>query len=112
LIENAIKYTNSGWVRVNIKLQTPNSKQIQNSKDENNKNSILIEVSDSGIGIKPETLPQLFDQFKRAKETKQIQGTGLGLYIAREIVKAHGGEIWAESEGEENGSTFYVRLKF
>ena len=62
------------------------------------------------MGIKPDVLPELFDQFKRAKEARLIQGTGLGLYIAREIVKAHGGEIWAESEGEGKGSRFLVKL--
>lgn len=62
------------------------------------------------MGIKPDVLPQLFDQFKCAKEARLIQGTGLGLFIAREIVKAHKGEIWAESEGEGKGSRFYVRL--
>lgn len=62
------------------------------------------------MGIKPDVLPQIFDQFKRAKEAKLIQGTGLGLYIACEIVKAHKGDIWVESEGEGKGSRFYVRL--
>ena len=73
--------------------------------------SVLFSVSDSGIGIKKEVLSELFDQFKRAKEARAIQGTGLGLFVAREIVKAHNGEIWAESEGEGKGSGFYVKLK-
>ena len=99
LIENAIKYTQKGFVKVNLRLTTDDQQQ-----------GVLFSVSDSGMGIKPEVLPELFDQFKRAKEARLIQGTGLGLYIAREIVKAHKGEIWAESEGEGRGSTFYVRL--
>ena len=100
LIENSIKYTEKGFVKVDLQLTTNNQQQ-----------SILFSVSDSGIGIKKEVIPELFDQFKRAKEAKLIQGTGLGLYIAREIVKAHNGEIWAESEGEGKGSRFLVRMR-
>ena len=98
IIENSIKYTEKGFV--SAKLMTDDQRQ-----------SVLFSVSDSGIGIKKEVIPELFDQFKRAKEAKLIQGTGLGLYIAREIVKAHNGEIWAESEGEGKGSRFLVRMR-
>ncbi|MEK7635974.1 MAG: ATP-binding protein [Patescibacteria group bacterium] len=100
LIENSIKYTEKGFVKA--RLMTDDKESMTNN--------IIFSVEDSGIGIRPETLPQLFDQFKRAKEARLIQGTGLGLYIAREIVKAHKGEIWAESEGEGKGSKFLVRL--
>ncbi len=100
LIENSIKYTKQGFVKVAIEVKS--EKGIGNS--------VLFTVSDSGIGIKKEVLPEIFEQFKRAKEARQIQGTGLGLYVAREIVKAHGGEIWAESEGEGRGSRFYVKM--
>ena len=100
LIENSIKYTEKGFVKVECQMSDVNGQKF-----------ILFSVSDSGIGIKKEVIPELFDQFKRAKEAKLIQGTGLGLYIAREIVKAHGGEIWAESEGEGKGSRFLVRLE-
>jgi len=101
LIENSIKYTQSGFVKVECQMS-----------DVKGQKSVLFSVSDSGMGIKKEILPELFEQFKRAKETRVIQGTGLGLYVAREIVKAHGGEIWAESEGEGKGSRFYVKLRF
>ena len=100
LIENSIKYTEKGFVKVECQMSDVNGQKF-----------ILFSVSDSGIGIKKEVIPELFDQFKRAKEAKLIQGTGLGLYIAREIVKAHKGEIWAESEGEGKGSRFLVRLE-
>lgn len=101
LIENAIKYTEKGFVSVKCQMSEVKGQ---------NQNEVLITVSDSGMGIKPEVLSELFDQFTRAKEARAIKGTGLGLYIAREIVKAHQGEIWAESEGENNGSRFFVRL--
>jgi len=57
-------------------------------------------------------MKNLFEEFIRDERVKQeIKGTGLGLYIARRIVEAHGGELWAESEGEGRGSKFYVKLK-
>ncbi|KKQ23007.1 MAG: HATPase domain-containing multisensor signal transduction histidine kinase [Candidatus Wolfebacteria bacterium GW2011_GWC1_37_10] len=100
LIENSVKYTPSGFVKVGL---TTNDKRLTAK-------GVLFTVNDSGIGIRPEVLPELFDQFKRAKEARNIQGTGLGLYVAKEIVKAHNGEIWAESDGENKGSRFYVKL--
>jgi len=97
LIDNAIKYTEKGWVEASVQKE---------------KESVIFSVSDSGMGISQELLPHLFEQWTRdSKATKGIQGTGLGLYIAKEIVSAHGGEIWAESLGSAAGSTFYVRLK-
>ena len=71
----------------------------------------LVSVRDSGFGISRDLLPHLFEEFVRDEKVKQkILGTGLGLYIARKIVEAHGGKIWAESEGEGKGSRFYVEL--
>ncbi len=96
-IDNAIKYTEKGWVKVSVGL--------------NNENEILITVADSGRGISKELLPKLFEQFTRdASVKKEIQGTGLGLYIAKQIVLAHCGEILAESKGEGKGSKFVVRI--
>ena len=98
LIDNAIKYTDSGWVKVAF-------------KDEYEKNAVLISVMDSGRGISPELKEKLFGRFVRDEKTKnEIQGTGLGLYIAKQIVTAHNGEIWAESEGQGKGSKFFVRI--
>ena len=67
-------------------------------------------VKDQGIGIDPAVLPKLFAKFSRAENgnRQNIHGTGLGLYVAKEIVTAHKGKIWAESAGEGKGSTFYV----
>lgn len=95
LIDNAIKYTDTGWVNVKI--------------EEDGKNYI-VRISDSGRGISAELLPKLFQKFIRGVEERQILGTGLGLYISREIVDAHQGKIWAESEGEGKGSAFLVKL--
>jgi signal transduction histidine kinase len=96
LIDNAIKYTNQGWVKVNLQKED---------------NSILITVADSGIGMSKELQQKLFGEFVRDPSIKkEIRGTGLGLYIAKYIVEAHQGKIWAESEGEGKGSKFYVKL--
>ena len=96
LIDNAIKYTKEGWVKVKV-----------DRKD----NEVLISVSDSGIGMSKELQEKLFGQFVRDPSIKkEIRGTGLGLYIAKYIVEAHQGKIWAESEGIGRGSTFYIKL--
>lgn len=96
LLSNSLKYTEAGWIKV---LVTEEQK------------SILISVKDSGLGMDKQLLPILFEQFRRDPTVaKKIQGTGLGLYISKQIVIAHGGEVWAESEGKGFGSTFFVRL--
>jgi len=101
LIDNSIKYTEKGWIKISLESIVDNQQQ----------KNVIIKVADSGIGISKESLPNLFDEFVRAKETRTIKGTGLGLYIAKQIIEAHQGEIWAESEGEGKGSQFYVKLK-
>lgn len=96
LIDNAIKYTKEGFVNVNLKQEN---------------NYIIVCVSDSGIGISKELQKKLFGEFVRDSAIKkEIKGTGLGLYIAKYIVEAHQGKIWAESEGENKGSKFFVKL--
>jgi len=100
LIDNAIKYTNEGGV-VKIRL----FKNIVKGK-------ILVSVTDTGIGMSEKTLKLLFQKFSRAEDVQRLysEGTGLGLYVASEMMKAHHGRIWAESEGEGKGSTFFVEL--
>jgi len=96
LVENAIKYTDKGYVRVKVRTE---------------KGAVLIAIKDSGRGMPQSLIPNLFQQFSRdSKAAKEIQGTGLGLYIAKEIIKAHNGKIRAESEGEGKGATFYVEV--
>ena len=98
IIDNAIKYTPKGGIDIYL------------SKTENN--TVLIKVQDTGVGIKPEVLPSLFNKFTRAPDAAKtnILGTGLGLYVANEILKAHKGRAWAESDGEGKGSKFYVEI--
>ena len=97
LLSNAIKYTpEGGHIKASLKV---------------NGEWIAIEVSDNGIGIPAEQIPLLFSKYKRVsnERVRKIQGTGLGLLIVKEIVKAHGGEISVSSE-PGHGSTFRVLL--
>ncbi len=100
LVDNAIKYTPHGSVEVFL------------SKNPKNKN-IVISISDTGIGMSSETTHKIFHKFSRADEASKFHtgGSGLGLYVAKEILKKHKGRIWAESKGLEKGSTFSMELK-
>lgn len=95
LVENAIKYTATGggiWVNVR-----------------GDDDRVLINVTDTGIGISPDDLKHIFQKFYRAdnSQTRTVGGTGLGLYLVKQRVEAMGGKVWAESSFGE-GSTFYL----
>src|SRR5215216_2547985 len=78
-------------------------------KEEKEEEEVVIAVKDTGTGIDPELMPRLFTKFA----TKSYQGTGLGLYISKSIIEAHGGKMWAEnnnSDREHKGATFYFTL--
>ncbi|MFZ2545256.1 MAG: ATP-binding protein [Candidatus Saccharimonadales bacterium] len=96
LIENAIKYTLKGQIVVDVKGDDAH---------------VVVSISDSGIGIPAEDIPHLFQKFYRVdnSDTREIGGTGLGLYLCRRLVETMGGRIWVESEYKK-GSTFSVEL--
>jgi signal transduction histidine kinase len=73
-----------------------------------------LSITDTGIGIRREDLPRLFQQFTQLESayTKRHAGSGIGLALTRQLVELHGGRIWAESDGEGKGSTFRVVLPF
>lgn len=97
IIDNAIKYTPHGGLIVSLS---------------NDQGHVTINISDTGIGINPDDIPKLFNKFTRAKDAfrTNVIGTGLGLYVARQMVEAQGGKIWVESPGLGKGSTFFIQL--
>lgn len=97
LLENAIKYTPTGEVVVDI------------TGDDNN--HVTVSIADSGIGIPKEDISHLFQKFYRVdnSDTREIGGTGLGLYLCRRLAETMGGRIWLESEYKK-GSTFHLEL--
>ena len=72
--------------------------------------SATVTVRDPGIGLAADEAAHVFERFFRGQDTRQLEGTGLGLHICEAIVVAHGGRIWAESEGPGQGSTFGFSL--
>lgn len=99
LFDNAVKY--SGEQReIVVDVRTPDMDKV------------LLSVHDLGIGIPRNELKRIFNRFYRATNPRagQVKGTGLGLFIVRSIARRHGGDVYAESEGEGRGSTFTVRL--
>jgi signal transduction histidine kinase len=100
LIDNSIKYTKEGFVKVML---------TEHKID----NTFIFSVRDSGVGISEETKEKLFTKFARGEGgVLNSGGSGLGLYLAQEIVKAHKGKIVIDSEGVGKGSTFSVVLPF
>jgi two-component system sensor histidine kinase SenX3 len=99
LIDNAVKYSGDA-VRVSVGIAPAGEKELE------------LRVTDGGVGLPRAELKRIFRRFYRApgRLVAQVKGTGLGLFIVQSIVKRHGGKITAESEGENKGSTFRIRL--
>ncbi len=121
LVSNAVKFTPAGG-RVEVRLSNENSQvEIRNSQLKQQPsitdqlpitNYAQIQVIDTGIGIKAEFLPYVFDRFRQedSSTTRSYSGLGIGLAIAHHLVELHGGTIDADSAGEGKGATFIVRL--
>ena len=99
LIENAVKYSGQ-QPSIVVDVITPNI------------DAVVLRVRDNGVGIPRNELKRIFKRFYRVQShaTGQVKGTGLGLFIVRNIARRHGGDAFAESEGEGRGSTFTLRL--
>lgn len=96
LVHNAVKFTPPGG-RITVTVERRGEEAA-------------VSVRDTGAGIPPELLPRVFERFFKADRARSTKGAGLGLAIAKHIVQAHGGRIWAESAGEGRGSTFTFTL--
>ena len=80
----------------------------RDGEKQDRENKVFINVKDTGFGIDQSILPKLFSKF--ATKSKEGGGTGLGLYISKNIVEAHGGHIWAENNKDGKGATFGFSL--
>jgi PAS domain S-box-containing protein len=125
LLSNAVKFTpEGGAIRLTARKVDGSTGQIVNSSPPIDQLTtrpidrpgewLEIRVTDTGIGIRLEDLPRLFQDFVQLEsvETKRHEGTGLGLALTKRLVELHGGRIWAESDGEGRGSTFAILLPF
>jgi signal transduction histidine kinase len=97
-VDNAIKYTKAGEINVSVKAEP--------------KGMVTFCVKDTGMGIAKEIKPYLFRKFSRGKGSFRIhtEGVGLGLYVAKMLIDAHHGKVWAESEGTDKGAQFCFSL--
>jgi signal transduction histidine kinase len=93
LLKNAIHFTNEGTIHIA-------------AAEKMDYNEVIVSVKDTGEGIDPEIFPRLFTKFT----TSSVTGTGLGLFISKSIVEAHGGKIWAQNNPDGIGATFYFSL--
>ena len=101
LLSNAIKFTPGGTISIVSGLNSNSSKDNNDSDNE-----AIVNIKDNGYGIDQEMLPKLFSKFA----TKSFAGTGLGLFICKSIIEAHGGSIWAENNPDGKGATFSFTL--
>jgi two-component system, OmpR family, sensor histidine kinase VicK len=95
LLGNAIKFTKEGTISI-----------ITEIEENGHSKEVIVSIKDTGKGIDPEIYPRLFTKFA----TKSITGTGLGLFISKNIIEAHGGKIWAENNSDGKGATFAFSL--
>lgn len=97
LIDNSMKYTPSGQIEACL---------------ERKDTKIVLSIKDTGVGIAKEAIGKLFEKFAREDKAElNVSGSGLGLYLVKEIIEAHHGRVWVESEGTGKGSTFFVELE-
>jgi PAS domain S-box-containing protein len=112
LLSNAVKFTPDGG-EVSVTAKRYNVNSTDNSSTTGNSNGgILINISDTGIGLKSEDLNRIFNPFEQVENSisRKFQGTGLGLSLTKKLVELHGGKIWAESEGEGKGTSFIFMI--
>jgi signal transduction histidine kinase len=101
LLDNALKFTSEGLVSVDVARK-------KKQEEQDHQEEAIVTIEDTGSGINPEIFPRLFTKFS----TKSFSGTGLGLYISKKIIEAHGGKIWAQNNNDKGkcGATFSFSL--
>jgi signal transduction histidine kinase len=97
LLNNAIKFTKNGTISISTRLNYSTNNQDQ---------EVIVTITDTGSGIPVELMPKLFSKFV----TSSNRGTGLGLFISKGILEAHGGRIWAENNSNGVGASFSFSL--
>ena len=102
LLNNAIKFTQMERSKEALII----SLTLEENKYDDNSKEVIVSIKDTGIGIAQEIMPRLFTKFA----TKSEKGTGLGLFISKSIIEAHGGRIWAENNSDSKGATFSFSL--
>jgi signal transduction histidine kinase len=103
LLSNAIKFTNQGEISITL------NEKIYDNNEEDRKKEVIVSITDTGSGIDSEIFTRLFSKFA----SKSYQGIGLGLFICKSIIQAHGGRIWAENNdinGNKSGATITFSL--
>ena len=103
ILDNALKYTpTDGTVNIDASVHVTN---------DYGSDMVQIQIADDGIGIPPDSQDKIFSKFYRADNATKVKtdGTGIGLYISKQIIDEHDGTIWFESK-EGEGTTFYIQL--
>jgi signal transduction histidine kinase len=112
LLHNAMKFTEQGVITINIDARRTNNPLRDRDKNNSNRNNdtIIVSIKDQGTGVDPSIKEKLFEKFM----TRSSNGAGLGLYLSKKIVEAHGGKIWVESNSNnsenERGAIFAFSL--
>jgi signal transduction histidine kinase len=106
LLSNAIKFIPRESGIVSITAKKEEKKEEEDDNGNNNSQQVIVSIKDNGEGIHPEIFPKLFTKFA----TKSFEGTGLGLFISKSIIEAHGGKMWAENNADRKGATFSFSL--
>jgi two-component system, OmpR family, sensor histidine kinase SenX3 len=99
VLDNAVKYSGDN-IDVRVRIETPDEKRI------------VLRVQDQGVGIPPEDMKRIFKRFYRVthRSLAHVKGTGLGLFIVKAVAQKHGGKVFAESDGEGQGTTIILEL--
>jgi signal transduction histidine kinase len=106
LLSNAVKFIKKGGLGGTVIVDIEKKRVRRTAQEDKEHDVVVVSIKDDGPGIDPEIMPRLFTKFAAKSDT----GTGLGLFISKSIVEAHGGKIWAENNADGRGATFTFSL--